>query len=274
MYDQKCSVSSRSLEQRLQNHYARTRVADAQDKECKSMLAALMVKEAHCAENASIASDTTLSFAGFVAAQARFIPWWTWVAQGILITFAFMLGLFSASAPAAAAGSSFIGAATVLVGLPGILSSKSFGTAELEYACRFDCTSVVTARLIALGCSDALVLGCAALCMPLLAHLPFVENMIHLCFPFFLSTSGCLAIARRATSVNILPAAAGWTVFVMMFSCAFTGVVPALYGSISILMWALASFVAAVWTIREAYLLMRAAAQGLDVLCPNWTFSR
>ena len=117
------------------------------------------------------------TFAGFVAAQARFIHPRVWVAQLALMAVMAVLCLPSSGmAHGIPVVSGMLAAATVLVGLPELLASAAHRVAELEYACRFDCRAVALARLIVLGCSDVVTVTAIALAAPvMLGADPFAQ---------------------------------------------------------------------------------------------------
>ncbi|WP_276915557.1 hypothetical protein [Parvibacter caecicola] len=260
--------AAEQLEARLRAHYAAQR-ADGRprggaigDEQQLRQLAALMAQE----RQGAAATPRPMGFAAFVASQVRFVPRWTWIVQAALMALALLLATGAQSAQAVAMGTSLIGGVTALAGLPSLLASKSFNTAELECACYFDCAGATAARLIVIGCSDALVLGCAALCIPLLGALSLLEVLLHLCPPFFAGAAGCLLIARRARPANTLPWALCWTAIVLACAYGFAAVAPVAYEGTSIAVWGCAALAAALWLAREAYLLLDCAARGLDAL--------
>lgn len=273
------------LEERLRRHYGGLREArPAPSAEAIAALAACMTEEvrgtgasrpaataaasvpAASAAASAPAQGGSLGFAAFVAAQARFMPFWTWAAHGALLAVALILAASTDSTRTLAAGTSLVGAAVALAGLPALIAGKACGTAELEGASYYATAGVTAARLIAIGAADALVLGCAAALMPLLGSLPFLENLLHLCLPFFAGTAGCLLIARSVRPARVASTAATWSTLVLAGAYGFAAMAPALYDGTSLAVWAVASAAAGVWLGREAWLLMAAAARGPEAL--------
>lgn len=283
------------LERRLRRHYEGLRAArPTPGAETVAVLAARMTEEARgagapgssgapmrtapAAPAASAPAASTscaafaptpggeLGFAAFVAAQARFMPLWTWAIHGALLAVALVLAASTDSTRTLAAGTSLVGAAVALAGLPALIAAKTCGTAELEGASYYATAGVTAARLIAIGAADALVLGCAVALMPLLGSLPFLENLLHLCLPFFAGTAGCLLIARSVRPARVASAAASWSTLVLAGAYGFAAMAPALYDGTSLAVWAVASAAAGVWLGREAWLLMAAAARGPEAL--------
>lgn len=206
---------------------------------------------------------------GFVAAQARFVRPSAWIAQLALIAVAIVACATSdPSANAVSFGAATASAATVLIGLPTLTSSKSHGVSELEYACRFNCASVVVARLAVLGCSSVVVISCLCIAAPALTQVNAASFALHACAPYFLCAAGCLAATRRAAPHAALPLAAAWVAVVVVVAYAAGGLAPTLYGAASAGVWAAVAAVSLVWAVREAYLLVRTAESGLDALCP------
>ncbi|MDO4289639.1 MAG: hypothetical protein Q4C41_00220 [Eggerthellaceae bacterium] len=206
---------------------------------------------------------------GFVAAQARFVRPSAWIAQLALIAVAIAAcATGELSAPAVSFGAAAASAATVLIGLPTLTSSKSHGVSELEYACRFNCASVVAARLVVLGCTSVVVISCLCVAAPALTQVSTASFALHACAPYFLCTAGCLAATRRAAPHAALPLATAWVAVVVMVAYAAGGLVPHFYDIASVGAWAAVAAVSLAWAAREAYLLVSAAERGLDALCP------
>ena len=209
------------------------------------------------------------SFARFVATQARFIGPGTWLAHVALVLLAVALCIMAPNGEATSFAIAAVGAATMLVEVPPLLASKTYGVSELEYACVFDHRSALTARMIVLGCSAALLVTALAGAMPALTGTTTVAVLVHVCPPYFLSCIGCLEIARRASAANATGASAAWCFAVAGATLALWLAAPQLYAATATGAWGLAGGAALVGVLHEARLLLRQAGQGLDAVTPR-----
>lgn len=278
---------SSSLERRLRQHYQTQRNLAPSSTEQKANLVALMTSEKKriaafgelsresfeanaCPKSREHEFDQAkrLTTLRFIAAQVRFVRPVTWAAQAGLIALLVIACIFNSAPNAVSPLASALGAATVLVGLPELLASKSNGTAELEYSCRFNCADVMLSRLIILGCSDVLTITCICLAVPALVGLDGLSVLVHVCVPYFLACSGSLMLARRCPGSAATTAAACWSVLVAAGSYAAFVIAPTLYATASNGLWALVAAVSFAWMLREAFLLVQAAKRGFDQYCP------
>lgn len=209
------------------------------------------------------------SFARFVAAQARFIGPGTWLAHVALVLLAVALCTMAPNGEATSFAVAAVGAATMLVEVPPLLASKTYGVSELEYACVFDHRSALTARMVALGCSAALLVTALAGAMPALTGTTAVAVLVHVCPPYFLSCIGCLEIARRVSAANATSASAAWCFAVAGVTLALWLAAPQLYAATATGAWGLAGAAALIGVLHEARLLLRQAGQGLDAVTPR-----
>lgn len=209
------------------------------------------------------------SFARFVATQARFIGPGTWLAHVALIFLAVALCIMAPNGEATSFAVAAVGAATMLVEVPPLLASKTYGVSELEYACVFDHRSALTARMVALGCSAALLVTALAGAMPALTGTTAVAVLVHVCPPYFLSCIGCLEIARRVSAANATSASAAWCFAVAGVTLALWLAAPQLYAATATGAWGLAGAAALIGVLHEARLLLRQAGQGLDAVTPR-----
>ena len=157
----------------------------------------------------------------------------------------------------------------MLVEVPPLLASKTYGVSELEYACVFDHRSALTARMVALGCSAALLVTALAGAMPVLTGTTAVAVLVHVCPPYFLSCIGCLEIARRVSAANATSASAAWCFAVAGVTLALWLAAPQLYAATATGAWGLAGAAALIGVLHEARLLLRQAGQGLDAVTPR-----
>ena len=142
------------LEMELAQHYAAQRKAASGD--AIDAIATAMV-----AEDARIrrTQPYRMGAASFVAAQARYIPVWTWAVQVALVALMCVVAHATGDAGPTKVCVGILSAVCVLVGVPTMHASKLHRVAELEYACPRNAASVLLARLIVLGCSSALVVA-------------------------------------------------------------------------------------------------------------------
>lgn len=272
-------IGRRDVERLLQEHYRAERVApDAAEKaETLAAVRAAVASERSARAGAgtaagSLGQDREASFAGFVAAQARFVHPRVWALQLLLVAIMAVACLSSSGMVRGfSVASGMLAAATVLVGLPDLLASTTHRVAELEYACRFDCRAVALARLIVLGCSDVVVVTAIALAAPIALGADPFASLVHACVPYFLSCAGALFAARRCPSSQALPLACTWTLFVMAGAYAVHALAPGAYAQASTWSWALVAAVSLGWAAREVRTWLGAIAAGLDALSPAST---
>lgn len=259
------------LEERLKLHYREERAGMnqgecAQSAAVKLNLARLMAKESAAKRPAAA---QPISHARFVADQVKFMHPAIWAGQLALLALALAACLSDAlTTSRLLLVASMLGAATASTGLPSFASSKVNGIAELEYACRFNCAHVTIARLIIIGCANAVVLACCCIALPTLAHAGVADVVTRICAPYFITCAGALLITRSTRSDAALTLSALWAFAVIIASYAVILIAPQLYATTSTEIWAAASAAAVVWTACEIQLIIRAAAHGLDVLCP------
>ncbi len=167
--------------------------------------------------------------------------------------------------------SGVLAAATVLVGLPDLLSSAAHRVAELEYACRFDCRAVALARLIVLGCSDVVTVTAIALAAPVMLGADPFASLVHACAPYFLSCAGALVLVRRCPPSQALPLGCAWTLLGDGGAYAAFSLVPDAYAQASAWAWALVAAGSLAWAAREARAWLGGIAGGLDMLASSST---
>ena len=257
-------VGKRDVERLLRAHYRAERGGPDADAKAAT-LAAVRAEAALPARGAA----QPMSFAGFVAAQARFIRPQVWVAQLALVAAMVALCLIGDSAPRdLSLASGVLAAATVLVGLPDLLASATHRVSELEYACRFDCRAVALARLIVLGCSDVVAVTAIALAAPIALGADPFASLVHACVPYFLACGGALLAARRFPPSQSLPLACLWTLLVMAGAYALHALAPGAYAQASTWAWALVAAGSLGWAVREVRTWLGSIAAGLDVFAP------
>lgn len=265
------SAGRSDLERRLVAHYDDAReglcARSGNEARDRAALASAMVAARRGIPDACPARVP--SFSRFVAAQARFIGPGTWLAHVALVLLAVALCIMAPNGEATSFAVAAVGAATMLVEVPPLLASKTYGVSELEYACVFDHRSALTARMVALGCSAALLVTALAGAMPVLTGTTAVAVLVHVCPPYFLSCIGCLEIARRVSAANATSASAAWCFAVAGVTLALWLAAPQLYAATATGAWGLAGAAALIGVLHEARLLLRQAGQGLDAVTPR-----
>ena len=261
--------SKRNVERALRAHYRAER--GAPDAEAKAATLAA-VRAAVASERPAGERGGGMTFAGFVAVQARFIHPRVWAAQLALVAIMAAVCLPSSGmARGFSVVSGMLAAATVLVGLPDLLASATHRVSELEYACRFDCRAVALARLIVLGCSDVVAVTAIALAAPIALGADPFASLVHACVPYFLACAGALLAARRFPSSQALPLACVWTLLVMAGAYAVHALAPDAYAQASAWAWALVAVGSLGWAAREVRTWLGSIAAGLDVFAPAST---
>ncbi len=261
--------NKRNVERALRAHYRAER--GAPDAEAKAATLAA-VRAAVASEWPTGERGGEMTFAGFVAVQARFIHPRVWAAQLALVAIMAAVCLPSSGmARGFPVVSGMLAAATVLVGLPDLLASATHRVSELEYACRFDCRAVALARLIVLGCSDVVAVTAIALAAPIALGADPFASLVHACVPYFLACAGALLVARRFPSSQALPLACVWTLLVMAGAYAVHALAPDAYAQASTWAWALVAAGSLGWTAREVRTWLGSIAAGLDVFAPAST---
>ncbi|WP_346687051.1 hypothetical protein [Enteroscipio rubneri] len=258
--------SKRNVERALRAHYRAER--GAPDAEAKAATLAA-VRAAVASERPAGERGGGMTFAGFVAVQARFIHPRVWAAQLALVAIMAAVCLPSSGmARGFSVVSGMLAAATVLVGLPDLLASATHRVSELEYACRFDCRAVALARLIVLGCSDVVAVTAIALAAPIALGADPFASLVHACVPYFLACGGALLAARRFPPSQSLPLACLWTLLVMAGAYALHALAPGAYAQASTWAWALVAAGSLGWAVREVRTWLGSIAAGLDVFAP------
>ena len=82
----------------------------------------------------------------------------------------------------------------------------------------------------------------------------------------FLACAGSLLVARRCAGSAVLPLSFAWTLLVMAVAYAAGLLVPGVYASASVGMWALACAASVVWAGREVRAWLACIAAGLNHL--------
>lgn len=254
------------LEAELARHYSAQREVAAPET-VDDLVSAMVAEDARVRG----ARPHAMGAALFVAAQARYVPAWTWAAQAALVAIMCVLAYTAGDAGSTRVCIGILSAMCVLIGVPTVHASKLNRVAELEYACPRNAASVLVARLIVLGCSSAL-----AVALMVGATAPAVEASafdvaLWACPPFFLSCAGSLMALRKAS-----PATAPMLCVAMAVACsvalmALASTVPDLYAHASIASWASAAVAALAWLVREVVMTLRATHEGLDAFSPHLT---
>ncbi len=249
---------TKAIEHMLKTHYRSTRTCS--DPHDRARFAKTLVSMT--GTMSALADDLTL--AGFVVSQVRFIRRYVWVLNVALVAAMVVLCLFEKRDGPLLLAASILGAASVLIAIPSLLSSRGSQMVELECACRFDSGSVALARLIVFGCSDVLVATAMAIAVPIFSETDGFAILLHVCAPYFLACAGCLWMSRRISMPGTLMLSAGWVGSVMALAMAAYLIFPAMYLSASTGIWTLIVIAGGIWTARELCVWLRNASAGLD----------
>lgn len=259
-------VDRARLKVALSRHYAAQREGAA--REDAETVAQLMVEEDARARRMRPRS-AGLGLAAFVAAQARYIPAWTWAAHIALVALMCLMAYAAGDTGATKVAVGMLSAVTVLVGVPTVVSSKRHGVAELEYACPNNAASVLVARLIVLGCSSALAVALMVAATASSAGAGAFEVALWAVPPYFLSCAGSLMALRKAPPSTAPALCAVWTLACCGALVVFASSLPDMYARASLAVWAGAAAGAGAWLAREVLCTYRAAARGLDAFSPH-----
>ncbi len=259
-------IARAKLTAALSQHYGLHRRAASPEE--VERIANLMITEDARVRKADMRS---MKGAGFVAAQVRYIPSWTWVAQVLIVALMVVMAYTSGSEISTKTVIGVLSAASVLVGVPTVHASKRHTMAELEYSCANNTANVMVARLTVLGCSSALVV--ALMVSVTAAHLDTGAFSVALWTapPFFCSCAGALLLLRKASPSSAAALCAVWTVACSAALMSFSTVFPEMYGDASLTVWAGASAVAFIWLVREVIMTFRSVVAGLDIFSPHFS---
>lgn len=251
---------TKDLERMVSEHYRSVRAgSDPCDR-------ARLVETLVAATDARTMAVDRPTLVEFIVSQLRFIRWHVWILNLTLVVAMAALCLIEEGHGPLLLASSVLGAASVLVAIPSLLSSGACRMVELECACRFNCRSVALARLIILGCSDVLVMTAMAVIVPILSGTDGFDILLHACAPYFLACAGCLWASRTMSASGALMLSAGWVGAVMALAVAVYLALPAAYLSASMGVWVLIAMVGFIWMIRELSTWLRSVSAGLEHL--------
>ena len=253
------------LKTALRRHYAAQRTTPTNG-QLNSLVVAMLEEDAKPRE----VPAPTLNMLDFVAAQVHYVPAWSWLAQiAVLLIMAYVVLTTNDSGDEICRLTmSLLTAASVLVGVPSLQSSKQHGVVELEYSCKFNTASIVCARLIIFGCTSALVVALMVLMLAARFDVSLLTVTLWAAPPYFISCAGVLAILRIMSSEHAALSSVAF-VFICFGTLLTIGrLFPDVYKTASLGIWALAAGVGAVWLAREIVLTVRSAAAGLDAYCP------
>lgn len=238
----------RRLEAQVREHYRQLdeRLGGREPEKTPAGLAALLAAEARRPRRPGVAL--------IVRTQARCVGPLCWALHAgivLLVVALHLLGLRAGDAASA------LGAACALASLTELTRSRSCGMAELEAACAANAQVASCAKLVLLGCADALlILVTSALVDPAADIWATVAQMGA---PYLLATAGGLLAARRAPSPDATAAAAVLASAVCAASVALRVLVPQAFGEATTLVWWLAAVAAGVLAALEARAWLRDA---------------
>ena len=256
--------TTNGLKTALKRYYAAQRTAPTNG-QLNSLAAVMLEEDAKPRE----VPAPSLGILDFISAQVHYVPAWAWLAQvAVLLVMACVVSTTHESGvETVRITMSLLTAASVLVGVPSLQSSKTHGVAELEYSCKYNTASIVIARLIIFGCTSALAVVLMVLMLALRFDLSILTVTLWAAPPYFISCAGVLAIMRHMSPENAVLSSAAFVAICFGALLTIGWLFPDAYRSASLGVWALAAAVGAVWLARELVLTVRAAAAGLDVFC-------
>ena len=249
------------LERRLRDHYAVQRTGFSRE-ELSPVVAAMV--EADKARRTIPARP--IGAVAFIASQARIVSWRVWAVQAAFLVLAVLLSLGNSDVAFTYSAVGMLSSLTVVVGASAVHASRVHHVAEVECSCRYDYASVTIARLIALGCLQALCMVVAAIALSSVRQQGFVAPYLYLCLPYFCSCAGSLWLLRRTERQAALPWCGAWALCVCGVSFLLATYAPAAYGAASLGAWALAAAAAALWLAREAHRTVADARTGAAAL--------
>ena len=257
--------TTNELKGALKRHYAAQRTAPTNG-QLNSLVVAMLEEDAKPRE----VPAPTLNMLDFVAAQVHYVPAWSWLAQiAVLLIMAYVVLTTNDSGDEICRLTmSLLTAASVLVGVPSLQSSKQHGVVELEYSCKFNTASIVAARLIIFGCTSALVVALMVLMLAARFDVSLFTVTLWAAPPYFISCAGVLAILRIMSSEYAALSSVAFVIICFGTLLTIGRLFPDAYKTASLGIWALAAAVGAVWLAREIVLTVRSAAAGLDAYCP------
>lgn len=257
-------VERARLKVALSRHYAAQR-GDTETDKAEEIARLMLAEDARMGR----AERSTLGMPAFVAAQVRYVPAWTWGAQlacvAAMVLLAEVLGDTEPVRWAVGVAASL----AVLVCVPSMHASRRHGVAELEYACRFDCTSVLVARLVVMGCSCSLATALIVAGTSAASGLSALAVALWACPPYFLACAGSLALMRKSRPGAVPLACVAWVAVCCGALLAVARALPNVYDASALAVWAAAAAVALAWLVRECLLTVRSAASGLDAFAPH-----
>ena len=257
-------ITTNELKGALKRHYAAQRTAPTKA-QLNGLVSAMLEEDAKPRE----VPTPSLNMLDFIAAQVHYVPVWSWLAQIVVLIVMLYAVTSQSSSEYARITMSVLTAASVLVGVPSLQSSKQHGVAELEYSCKFNTASIVIARLIIFGCTSALAVALMVLMLALRFDLSILTVTLWAAPPYFISCAGVLAIMRHMSPENAVLSSAAFVAICFGALLTIGWLFPDAYRSASLGVWALAAAAGAVWLARELVLTVRSAAAGLDVFCPG-----
>lgn len=256
-------IGRSEVEAMLAGHYATQPIA-VEPEAIDDVVRAMLAEDARMGK----ARHRNMGFAAFVVAQAGFVPAWTWAAQVAIVAVMCLIACVGGDADAAKISVGVLSAATVLVGVPTIHTSKLHGVAELEYSCPNNAASVMVARLIVLGCSSALAMALMVATTAAFLDLGAFAVALWAAPPFFCSCAGCLFALRKAVPPTATALCVVWTTSCSTALMALSALFPEMYAEASLAVWAGAAAFALVWLTREVAMTLRSAWEGLDAFSP------
>lgn len=250
-----------ALERRLRRHYAAQR-AETAPEEILSVTTAMV---GACRSRATPPARP-IGSAAFVAAQTRMVPRSVWVAQAAFLALAMLLSARDAGAAFTYSAAGMLSSLTVVMAASAVHASRTNRVAEVECSCRFDFASVTVARLIALGCLQALCMVIAAAVLSGAREQGFLAPFLYLCLPYFCTCAGSLGLLRRPSGQMAVLWCGAWALCCCGVSFLLGAYAPFVYEAASLGAWALAAAAAALWLACEVRRTIEDARTGVSAV--------
>lgn len=265
-------IVSKEIEEKLKTYYRES--APQIDAEAKqgTLIFVAEVAGQQAEENARLVEELVISnpvteersgFWRFAFGQLRFIRIRTWIMQLALIALMLLISLSGITPASLVPVVSCLIMLSVLICMPEVFKSFEENVAELEFASKFNCVQVLTARMALFGMSDIVWLSVAIFVVPTLSGCDAFQIMLFSCIPFFLSCGGCFWIVRVRPQ-NMVASCTLLIVLLIAANCLAWVFSPYWHGLISSAVWAGLLILSIAFAAYEISRVLRDASTGLD----------
>ena len=242
----------RALERALRSHYRDGGACPAPPRRLVEAVAVELARPARPRASAVLAEQ---------ARRVGALGWGLHVALALLALPMALLG------PGPGTAAVVVGAALALASLAELTRSRSSGMAELEAACAVNAQAVALARVVVLGCADALAMLAVALLAADGRELWAV--LAQGCAPYLAAAGAGLLAARRVASADATAAAVGAGAGVCAACVALRMLWPAAFAPAAGLAWWVAAACALGFAALEVRAWLRASASAFADAAPR-----